>query len=194
MLASGNAAKRAEVERILAAGGVRVVSQTELFVGEAEETGATFVENAIIKARFAAQRTGLRALADDSGLETDALGGAPGVRSSRYAGEGATDADNLRKLLADMADVPDELRTARFCCIICLLRYAADPVPLICQGTWEGVIARSPRGTNGFGYDPVFLPGGGPLTAAELDPATKDRLSHRGQALAELARRFSDAS
>lgn len=194
VLASGNPAKRAEIEAILGAYGVRVVPQSELFDGEAEETGASFAENAILKARFAAARTRLPALADDSGLETDALGGAPGVRSARFAGDGATDADNLRKLLAGLADVPDERRTARFRCVICFLRHADDPAPLLCEGRWEGRIARHARGTNGFGYDPVFLPGGGPLTAAELAPELKNRLSHRGQALAELARVFAGLS
>ncbi|MBA3563892.1 MAG: RdgB/HAM1 family non-canonical purine NTP pyrophosphatase [Gammaproteobacteria bacterium] len=189
VLASGNPAKRAEIERMLSP--VRIIPQAELFVGDAEETGLSFTENAILKARFAAERTGLPSLADDSGLETDALGGAPGVRSARFAGEGASDDDNLRKLLAELKGVPDDRRTARFRCVICFLRHAGDPIPLICEGTWEGSIAQSPRGTNGFGYDPVFLVGNGSLTAAELDPAIKDRLSHRGQALAELARQLA---
>ena len=194
VLASGNPAKREEIERMLAGRAIEVVPQSDLFPGEAEETGASFAENALIKARHAAMRSGLPALADDSGLEADALGGAPGIRSARFAGAGACDADNLRRLLEELEGVPDERRTARFRCVICFLRHAADPEPLFCEGTWEGRIARQPRGRNGFGYDPVFLPGGGPLTAAELDPEVKNRLSHRGQALAEFMRRFAAAA
>ncbi|CAN5178967.1 XTP/dITP diphosphatase [soil metagenome] len=190
VLASGNRAKLAEIERILAPRGLRIVPQAALFEVQAEETGASFVENAILKARFAAERTGLASLADDSGISVDALGGEPGIRSARYAGDGASDADNLRKLIEALRGVPDERRTASFHCVICVLRHARDPMPLICAGTWEGRIAGSPRGAHGFGYDPVFLPGAGSRTAAELEPATKDRMSHRGRALAELARRF----
>lgn len=190
VLASGNPAKRAEIARMLAGRGIEVVPQTALFDDEAEETGDTFAENALIKARHAARRSGLPALADDSGLETDALGGAPGVRSARFAGPGASDADNLRKLLEALDGVPDERRTARFRCVICYLRHPGDERPLFCEGTWEGRIARRPRGSNGFGYDPVFVPDGAAVTAAELEPEVKNRLSHRGQALAELVRRL----
>lgn len=191
VLASGNAAKRAEIERLLAGRAVEVVPQSDLFDGQAAETGMTFAENALIKARFAAERSGLPSLADDSGLEVDALGGAPGIHSARFAGPGASDADNLRRLLEALDGVPDERRTARFRCVICFLCHAVDPQPVFCEGVWEGRIARQPRGSNGFGYDPVFLPGDGPLTAAELDPAVKNMQSHRGQALSAWARRFA---
>jgi len=191
VLASGNPAKRAEIERLLAGRAIEVVPQSDLFEGQAAETGTTFAENALIKARFAAQRSGLPSLADDSGLEVDALDGAPGIRSARFAGPGASDADNLRRLLEALDGVPDERRSARFRCVICFLRDDGDAAPVFCEGVWDGRIARQPRGSNGFGYDPVFLPEGGPLTAAELDPADKDRRSHRGQALSAWARCFA---
>ena len=165
-----------------------VVLQSDCGVCAIDETGATFVENALLKARHAASATGLPALADDSGLEVDALNGAPGVRSARYAGESATDADNLDLLLAELADVPDALRTARFRCVLAYVRTADDPTPLIAEGVWEGRITAGPRGLLGFGYDPVFEDPVSGQTAAEMVPATKIRLSHRGQALRALGR------
>jgi XTP/dITP diphosphohydrolase len=186
VLASNNAGKVRELGELLTDFQWRVMPQSAFGVEEAEETGLTFVENAILKARNAARHTGLPALADDSGIEVDALAGAPGVRSARYAGEGASDADNVGKLLAALADVPDVDRTARFQCVVVFLRHAEDPTPLVCQGTWEGRIARVRRGSSGFGYDPVFLVPTHDCTAAELPPATKNALSHRGQALRRL--------
>jgi XTP/dITP diphosphohydrolase len=155
-------------------------------IEEAEETGLSFVENAIIKARHAAELTGLPALADDSGLEVDALNGAPGVRSSRFAGPDASDQGNLDKLIEALAGIPEPQRSARFQCVIVLMRHAEDPTPLICQGTWEGRILFEPRGQMGFGYDPVFYVPDQGCASAELPPAIKNRLSHRGQALACL--------
>jgi XTP/dITP diphosphohydrolase len=186
VLASSNRGKLGEFAALLAGTGLAVVSQGELGVPEIEETGLSFVENAILKARNAARRTGLAALADDSGLEVDALAGAPGIYSSRYAGAGASDAANVAKLLRELAAVPAERRTARFQCLIVYLRHALDPTPLICQGTWEGRILFEPRGSNGFGYDPVFYVPAHDCASAELPPAIKNRLSHRGQAMARL--------
>ena len=186
VLASNNAGKVREIERLLAESRIHIRPQGEYGVPEAEETGLTFVENAILKARNAARHSGLPAIADDSGLEIDALRGAPGIYSARYAGPGATDEANLRKLLADLAEVPEAERTARFQCVLVYLRHAEDPTPLICQGTWEGRILFEPRGSNGFGYDPIFLVPSHGCSSAELDPDTKNRLSHRGQALRRL--------
>lgn len=186
VLATGNAGKLREIRALLEPLALEVVPQTELGVTPAEETGASFVENALLKARQAARLTGLPALADDSGLAVDALGGAPGIHSACFAGPGATDQDNNRKLLEQLAGVPETRRTARYHCVIVLLRHAADPVPLICHGRWEGRILNAPHGTGGFGYDPLFLPAGLDRTAAELPAAEKNRLSHRGQALETL--------
>jgi XTP/dITP diphosphohydrolase len=163
-----------------------VLPQSSFGVPEAEETGLTFVENAILKARNAARHTGLPALADDSGIEVDALNGAPGIYSARYAGPGATDEENLLKLLAALEGLPEDRRGARFQCVIAYLRHAEDPTPLICQGTWEGRILAAPRGANGFGYDPVFFVPEEGVSSAELAPEIKNRLSHRGQALRRL--------
>jgi XTP/dITP diphosphohydrolase len=186
VLASGNLGKVREINELLANHDLEVVPQSAFDVPEAEETGLTFVENAIIKARNAAAHTGLPAIADDSGLEVDALQGAPGIYSSRYAGKNASDRDNLEKLLADLADLPDEKRSARFQCLMVYLRHAKDPTPLICQGTWEGRVLFAPRGSNGFGYDPVFYVPTHDCSSAELPPEIKNRLSHRGQALRKL--------
>lgn len=186
VLASGNKGKVREINEILAGLEIEVVPQTEFDVPEAEETGLTFVENAILKARNAAQHTGLPAIADDSGLEVDALKGAPGIYSARYAGVGASDRENLEKLLREMQGVPDEERGARFQCLMVYMEHAADPTPIICQGTWEGRIGHVPKGENGFGYDPVFEVPGHNCTSAELPPEEKNRLSHRGQALRAL--------
>ena len=185
VLATGNRGKAREISAMLGSGW-DVVLQADCGVSEIEETGATFVENALLKARHAASATGLPALADDSGLEVDALNGAPGVRSARYAGESATDADNLDLLLAELADVPDAQRTARFRCVLAYVRTADDPVPVIAEGVWEGRITAGPRGLLGFGYDPVFEDPGSGQTAAEMALASKNRLSHRGQALRAL--------
>lgn len=186
VLATGNPGKVREINELLAALELHVQPQAHYGVPEAEETGASFVENAIIKARNAARHTGLPAIADDSGLEVDALAGAPGVYSSRYAGPAASDRDNLDKLLAALADLPDERRGARFQCVMVYMRHAADPTPIIAQGTWEGRIVRAPRGSNGFGYDPVFYVPTHACTSAELPPDVKNHLSHRGQALRRL--------
>lgn len=192
VLATNNPGKAREFATLLAEIAVDVVPQSAFSVPEIEETGWTFVENALLKARNAALHTGLPALADDSGLAVDALGGAPGVYSARYAGPGASDRANLDKLLAELHEVPEEQRTARFHCVLALLRQPADPTPLICQGCWEGVITFEPRGVNGFGYDPVFLASSEQRTAAELDSAIKNRLSHRGQALALLRQQLQN--
>jgi XTP/dITP diphosphohydrolase len=186
VLASSNRGKLGEFAALLADTGLSVVSQVELRVPDIEETGLSFVENAILKARNAARHTGLPALADDSGLEVDALDGAPGIYSSRYAGQGASDGDNVAQLLRELIAVPAERRSARFQCLIVYLRHALDPTPLICQGTWEGRILFEPRGANGFGYDPVFYVATHDCASAELPPAVKNRLSHRGQAMARL--------
>jgi XTP/dITP diphosphohydrolase len=186
VLASNNAGKVREINELLAQASVQVIPQGMLGVPEAEETGLTFVENAILKARNAAAHSGLAAIADDSGLEVDALDGAPGIYSARFAGPGASDADNLTRLLAAMEGVEDGRRGARFQCLLVYLRHAEDPTPVICQGTWEGAILRRPAGANGFGYDPAFLVPTHGCSAAELDSPTKNALSHRGQALRRL--------
>ena len=186
VLASGNAKKAAEMQTILEPLGRTVVRQSEFDVPEAAETGLTFVENALLKARNAAQYTGLPAVADDSGIEVDALDGAPGIYSARFAGPDAGDDANNAKLLEQLRNVPDELRTARYQCLIVLLRHAADPVPLICHGSWPGRILHAPRGSGGFGYDPYFFDPEWDLSAAEMDPNHKNRISHRGKALNQL--------
>jgi XTP/dITP diphosphohydrolase len=186
VLATGNLGKVREINELLANHDLGVVAQSDFNVPEAEETGLTFVENAIIKARNAAAHTGLSAIADDSGLEVDALGGAPGIYSSRYAGKSASDRDNLEKLLADLGDLAAEQRSARFQCLMVYLRHAKDPTPILCQGTWEGQVLFAPRGSNGFGYDPVFYVPSHNCSSAELPPDIKNRLSHRGQALRKL--------
>lgn len=186
VLASGNRGKLAELQRILADPGIELVAQADLGIAEIEETGASFVENALLKARHAAGESGLPALADDSGLCVDALGGAPGLYSARYAGPHGDSAANIAKLLDALRDVPAERRTAHFHCSIVLLRAAPDPAPLIAEGRWHGRILDAPRGSGGFGYDPVFLDPVLGASAAELEPAIKNRVSHRGQALARL--------
>jgi XTP/dITP diphosphohydrolase len=188
VLASGNAGKLRELREILG-GRFDVRAQAEFGVEDIEETGLTFIENALLKARHAAQATGLPALADDSGLCVDALGGAPGLYSARYAGTHGDARANIAKLLDALRDVPDEQRTAHFHATLVLLRHAADPQPLIAEGSWHGRILHAPRGDGGFGYDPVFLDPGLGKSAAELDPSTKHRISHRGLALAALQER-----
>jgi XTP/dITP diphosphohydrolase len=186
VLATGNLGKVREINELLANHDLEVVAQSDFNVPEAEETGLSFVENAIIKARNAAAHTGLSAIADDSGLEVDALGGAPGIYSSRYAGKSASDRDNLEKLLTDLGDLAAEQRSARFQCLMVYLRHAKDPTPIVCQGTWEGQVLFAPRGSDGFGYDPVFYVPSHNCSSAELPPDIKNRLSHRGQALRKL--------
>ena len=186
VLASSNAGKLGEMHQILAGGGVELVAQGTLGIGDAAETASTFVENALLKARHAARACGLPALGDDSGICVDALGGAPGLYSARYAGEHGNAAANIAKLLDALRDVPDERRGAHFHCTIVLLAHADDPAPLIAEGIWRGRILHAPRGTSGFGYDPVFFDPLLNIGAAELDAATKNRISHRGQALANL--------
>jgi guanylate kinase len=183
VLASSNPGKLRELTAILAPLGLELIAQGELGIDSPPETGSTFLDNALIKARHAALRSGLPALADDSGIEVDALDGRPGVRSARFAGEGASDAENLRKLLAELHEVPMEFRQARYHCVIAFVRRHDDPEPVVAHGTWEGRIALEPRGRGGFGYDPIFLPADAPGTAAELDSAVKNEVSHRAQAL-----------
>ena len=192
VLASNNPGKAREFAAALAELNVDIMPQSLFGVPEVEETGLTFIENALLKARNAALHAGWPALADDSGLVVDALDGRPGIHSARYAGPDADDHANIAKLLVELRGVPAERRTARFVCVLALLRHPADPTPLICQASWEGVIVTEPRGANGFGYDPVFFVPGEQQTAAELDLATKNRLSHRGQALARLRRQMQD--
>jgi len=186
VLATGNLGKVKELSDMLSSLNIEVVPQSEFNVPEVAETGTTFVENAIIKARHAAKITGLPVIADDSGLEVDALNGAPGIYSARFAGTDASDKDNLLKLLSELKDVPEEKRTARFWCVLVLMRHADDPTPLICQGFWEGKITTEPSGENGFGYDPVFYVPEKNTTSAQLDKAEKNTLSHRGKALKQL--------
>ncbi|AKH20719.1 XTP/dITP diphosphatase [Sedimenticola thiotaurini] len=186
VLASSNAGKVREINQLLSQQEIQVVPQSQFDTPEAEETGLTFVENAILKARNAARHSGLPAIADDSGIEVDALQGAPGIYSARFAGPACDDQANNDKLLADLEGVPDEERTARFQCVMVYLRHADDPTPLICQGTWEGRILHAPQGENGFGYDPLFLVPEFGCSSAELAPEQKNALSHRGQALRQL--------
>lgn len=188
VLASGNPGKIREIQAILQ--NDKILPQSQFDVAEPEETGSTFIENAIIKARNAAAHCRLPAIADDSGIVVDALDGAPGVISARYAGAGAGDRANLEKLLAEMRDVPDALRSARFICVMVYLRHAADPTPLIAQGVWEGKILHAAVGENGFGYDPIFWLDQFQCSSAQLPPETKNAVSHRGQALRALARQL----
>jgi len=186
VLASNNQGKLREINQLLAGIDLEVLPQSAFGALDVEETGLTFVENAIIKARHASHVTGLPAIADDSGLEVDALQGAPGIYSARFAGAGATDEANLDKLLRELAHVPEAERTARFQCLMVLMRHPTDPTPIMCQGTWEGRILLEPRGSGGFGYDPVFFVPDQNCASAELAPEVKNRLSHRGQALRAL--------
>jgi XTP/dITP diphosphohydrolase len=183
VIASGNQGKLREMRHLLAPRGFTVAPQSEFGVEDVAETGLTFVENAIIKARHASGVTGLPAIADDSGLEVDALNGAPGIYSSRYAGNGANDTRNIQKLLKAIEGVDDELRTARFQCLLVYMRHHEDPTPIICQGTWEGLITHHPKGSHGFGYDPIFFVREQSCTAAELAKEVKNTLSHRARAM-----------
>lgn len=190
VLASGNRGKLAELAEILATCDVSVRAQGDFDVPEADEDGLTFIENALKKARNAARYSNRPALADDSGIAVDALAGAPGIYSARYAGAGANDARNVAKLLQDMADVPDGERQCRFICVIAFLRDPDDPTPIICQGEWAGTVLRAPRGNAGFGYDPIFYVAERDCSAAELEPVVKNALSHRGRALREFVSAF----
>lgn len=186
VLASNNKGKVREFGEMLSALNMEVVPQATFNIEDADETGLTFVENAIIKARHASAIAGLPAIADDSGLEVDFLKGAPGIYSARYSGEGATDEKNLLKLLEALKDVPEEKRTARFQCVLVYMQHENDPTPLICQGTWEGMILTEPQGENGFGYDPIFYVPTHKCSSAQLNAEEKNKLSHRGQALKKL--------
>ncbi len=192
VLASSNAGKLIELRELLADSGIELIAQTELGIDDAEETGLTFVENAILKARHAARLSSLPALADDSGLCVRALGGAPGLYSARYAGKHGDVAANNRKLLDVMRDIPDGERDAHFQCSLVLLQSADDPSPLIAEGRWHGTILHSPRGNGGHGYDPLFLDITSGLGAAEMDGAEKNRISHRGHALNALRAQLRD--
>lgn len=186
VLATGNAGKQRELAALLRPLGFELVLQTQLGIASAEETGTTFVENALLKARHASRLAQLPALADDSGIEVDALDGRPGVWSARYAGPDASDAANNDKLLAELSGVPPARRTARYRCVIAFVASADDPAPLLAEGAWEGRIGETPRGAGGFGYDPLFWPQGLDVTAAEMPAADKNAVSHRGLALAAL--------
>ena len=192
VLASNNRGKLVELRALLNGTTIHCISQSDRGVPEVAETGLSFVENAIIKARHASHFTGLPAIADDSGIEVDELNGAPGIRSARYAGDSASDADNTAKLLLGLSTTETDNRQARFRCEVVFVRHELDASPLICSGTWEGRIADTPRGENGFGYDPVFLVGNGQKSAAELSAEEKNRISHRGQALAQLVVQLKD--
>jgi XTP/dITP diphosphohydrolase len=186
VLASSNKGKLRELSALLAPLGYDVVTQNTPGIDTPPETGDTFAANALLKARHAAAAASLPSLADDSGIEVDALNGRPGIYSARYAGEGASDQDNLLKMLAEMHGVPESKRTARYQCVIAFVSTSGDPNPILAKGTWEGTLISHPRGLGGFGYDPIFVPSGFDRTAAELDPAEKNSLSHRGQALRAL--------
>ncbi len=188
VLASGNQGKIKEIQALLP--DFHVCPQHDFAIQEVPETGSTFVENALIKARNAAKQSGLPAIADDSGLVVDALNGAPGIISARYAGVQANDHDNIEKLLLALKDTPSNSRQARFICIIVMLRHADDPLPIIAQGIWEGSILTAIQGNNGFGYDPVFWVADENSSAAELSPARKNQLSHRGKALQDFIQKI----
>lgn len=190
VLASSNQGKLKEFQQLLDNAQFTIIPQSQFDCPDAEETGLSFVENAIIKARHAAKYSGLPAIADDSGLEVDALNGQPGIYSSRFSGEPANDNRNNEKLLELLNTIDDESRTARFQCVLVYMRHAEDPTPRIFQGTWEGRILHAPRGTNGFGYDPLFYVPSQQCAAAQLTPEVKNTISHRGQAMAKLLADF----
>lgn len=192
VLASSNRGKLDELRPLLDGAGFTLVTQGELGVADAVEDGLTFLENALIKARHASAATGLPALADDSGLVVDALGGAPGLYSARYAGQHGDSQANNARLLAEMAELRGEQRRAHFYCVLVLLRHANDPQPLVAEGVWPGSVLEAPRGAGGFGYDPVFFVPAHGVSAAELEPALKHRISHRGRALARLRERLTE--
>ena len=190
VLATANPGKQREFATLLAPRGFELVMQSDLGIASAEETGHTFEDNALLKARHAAAAAGLPALADDSGIEVDALGGRPGVWSARFGGPGASDEGNNARLIAELANVPEAQRTARYRCVLALMRSSADTRPILAQGSWEGRIGFEPVGNGGFGYDPYFIPTGLNCTAAELSAARKNALSHRGAALRDLIARL----
>ena len=190
VLATANPGKQREFATLLAPRGFELVLQSDLGIASVEETGNTFEDNALLKARHAAAASGLPALADDSGLEVDALGGRPGVWSARFAGPDATDEQNNARLIADLEGIPEEKRTARYRCVLALVRSPGDTQPILAQGSWEGRIGLEPVGSGGFGYDPYFIPTGLNCTAAELSRARKNALSHRGAALRDLIARL----
>ncbi|WP_440905505.1 XTP/dITP diphosphatase [Catenovulum sp. SX2] len=190
VLATGNPGKVAEFNQMFNQFGIEFKAQKEFNVPEAAETGLTFIENAILKARNAAKHTGLPAIADDSGIEVDYLQGAPGIYSARFAGADASDKDNLNKLLAELAGVPQAQRTARFQCVLVYMRHADDPTPIVCQGSWQGMITEQASGANGFGYDPIFYVPERNCTSAELDKQDKNQISHRAKALAQLVKQM----
>lgn len=194
VLASNNQGKIREFNTLLKACGFEVRAQSEFGVTAVDETGLSFIENAILKARHAAKITGLPALADDSGLEVDALKGAPGIYSARFAGEGSSDAENNAHLLKALKHVEPAERTARFQCVLVLMRHAEDPTPIIAQGAWEGRILERAQGEGGFGYDPLFWANDLNCSAAELEKAEKSKISHRGRALESLLRKLSQSS
>jgi XTP/dITP diphosphohydrolase len=191
VLASNNTGKVREINQLLASEQITVVPQKDFNIPDAIEDGLSFVENAIKKARHASSLSGLPAIADDSGIEVDALNGAPGIYSARFAGPDASDEENLNKLLDRLREVPEARRSARFQCLLVYMRHSEDPTPIICQGTWEGRILLEPQGENGFGYDPIFYVPSHDCSSAQLDPETKNSLSHRGQALKKLLQALS---
>uniref|UniRef100_A0A3B0MDW0 dITP/XTP pyrophosphatase n=1 Tax=Arsenophonus endosymbiont of Trialeurodes vaporariorum TaxID=235567 RepID=A0A3B0MDW0_9GAMM len=193
VLATGNVGKVSEFAELLKECNLNIIAQTELAISAIEETGLTFVENAILKARHAAKASGFAAIADDSGLSVNALKGAPGIYSARFAGENASDEENLHKLLSIMKDIPNNHRQAQFHCILVYLRHFADPTPIICGGICQGVLTHEPKGSNGFGYDPIFYDSKLKLTAAQLTKVQKNALSHRGQALKMLLGSLTNA-
>jgi XTP/dITP diphosphohydrolase len=190
VLATGNPGKLRQFSELLGGTGITLLRQSDFGIEPPEETGSTFIENALIKARNAARITGLPAIADDSGIEVDALGGRPGLYSARYAGENASDLENLQKMLRELENIPPEHRSARYRSVIVYVADAADPAPLISEGVWEGSIAETPRGSDGFGYDPIFLPRDDTRTAAEMPAAERNPRSHRGQASRLFLARF----
>lgn len=190
VLASSNKGKLAELQQLLGESGFEIIPQNEFDVPDAEETGLTFVENAILKARNACLHSGLPAIADDSGIEVDALHGEPGIYSARYSGNHGDDTSNNQKLLTELAGVPDASRSARYQCVLVYLRHANDPTPIICQAAWEGRILNEPQGAGGFGYDPLFYVTEKNCSAAELDKHVKNQISHRGKALRDLVTRL----
>ena len=193
VLASANVGKQRELAALLGPLGITLRLASDWGLSSAPETGASFEENALLKARYAADATGLPALADDSGLQVEALGGRPGVYSARYAGPNATDRENNERLLAELAACPAAGRAARYRCVLALVRSAADPAPLLAAGSWPGRVAAAPAGAGGFGYDPLFMPEGYDETVAQLPAALKQQLSHRARAAAELAARLRAA-
>ncbi len=194
VLASNNPGKVREINELLVDTGFDVHTQSEFDVVEVEETGLSFVENALLKARNASSHTNLPAIADDSGIEVPALNGQPGIYSARYAGVDASDEDNLNKLIEDIKSLREEDRAARFVCVMVYLRHAEDPTPIIVQGIWNGEVITKPRGENGFGYDPMFYVPTHDCVSAELSPEVKNKLSHRGQALRQLIAQIKEAS